>query len=92
MNWTISSSRATSTSGVVFTLTAIHVTNRVTLYNSLITFSGTHSVTSRTCAAELGFTSSRCPVRIELEGFLIGVARTLNALTEFDLSECCMYL
>ena len=36
-------------------LTAINLTNKVALYNFLSTFSGTHFVTPRTYAAELGF-------------------------------------
>lgn len=36
-------------------LTAINVTNKVTLYNFLSTFSGTHFVTPRAYTAELGF-------------------------------------
>ena len=36
-------------------LTAINLTNRVSLYNFLSTFSGTHFVTPRTYTAELGF-------------------------------------
>jgi len=35
--------------------TAINVTNKVTLYNFLSTFSGTHFVTPRAFTAELGF-------------------------------------
>jgi hypothetical protein len=37
------------------TLTAINVTNKLTLYNFLSTFSGTHYVTPRTLTAEIGF-------------------------------------
>jgi hypothetical protein len=37
------------------TLTAINVTDKRTLYNSLSTFSGTHYVTPRALTAELGF-------------------------------------
>jgi Carboxypeptidase regulatory-like domain/TonB-dependent Receptor Plug Domain len=36
-------------------LTAINVTNKVTLYNFLSTFSGTHFVTPRSYTAEVGF-------------------------------------
>ena len=36
-------------------LTVINLTNKVTLYNFLSTFSGTHFVTPRTYTAELGF-------------------------------------
>ncbi len=36
-------------------LTAINLTNKVTLYNFLSTFSGTHFVTPRTANVELGF-------------------------------------
>ena len=36
-------------------LTAVNVTDKVALYNFLSTFSGTHYVTPRALAAELGF-------------------------------------
>jgi hypothetical protein len=36
-------------------LTAVNLTNRVALYNFLSTFSGTHYVTPRALAAEIGF-------------------------------------
>ena len=36
-------------------LTAVNITNRVALYNFLSTFSGTHYVTPRALAAQLGF-------------------------------------
>jgi hypothetical protein len=36
-------------------LTAINLSNQVSLYNFLSTFSGTHYVTPRTLTAQLGF-------------------------------------
>jgi hypothetical protein len=36
-------------------LTAVNLTNKVALYNFLSTFSGTHYVTPRSLAAEIGF-------------------------------------